>query len=1562
MRKFVVLSALLLASFSLAREIVPEMPGTYGACYSITTVEELYGYVKLVNEGEDPDGCVLLRDDIYVNTGTDFETGNVAQWIPIGTAEHPFKGKFSGEYHTIYGIAQDCAADSVAGLFGYVAGGTEDSPVLIQRLGVENARVAGCSVVGGLAAVVDSNSYVSVNNAYSAGTFAGVLTAAGSVEKGVVGGLFGEVKGDVSIENSHSSAALKGVKFGGLVGTLSVDSLLHLKNAFSLTEYGAVNGKDFEGAEIRDSVQFANATVAKLLYEYNQYGANWRQSSGSTHPTLSEKYGGDFWYPYTLHYPNGEIKRSWHKNAVELDDGDDSTCYIGWYESPTFEGEAEEYVWGTAELWTIGLPRDKDGWCLIGNADDLYLYAKALRDKYKKSIDFKAKLTADIVVNKNVLDSKGNVNKGTFRSWNPIENAYYTIDGDGHVISGLYYSGEGDISFIKNFGLRDKPEDISIRNLGIVDSYLESTAKDNVTTGLFLRGNGNITLEKVFFEGTLVASGEYGNVRGLFNAVNVPHDFVVKNTHVKGVLKGSATSGFGGQVLAENVSVRESYFDGILWGDGGSLFAWVCLTGTSMEQLENVEILDFYSTAYSPLIKYTFAKTLTLVNVYGRSPDMEFSYIGKKNISNFFVIDYEPDSREITSFPAEKFRDGTVAALMRQNCVYGANCSVWGQNVEKGDTLPNFSGTINSSKLKFAKLTLKTFDDDPNASKYPKQYLKGFQLTLPAEADVIRDGYVFAGWYLSSDFSGKPITTIDSTETKDLTLYAKFVSPLIITLVEYEGKEQIDTVGKGIAWKTKRVEREGYVFAGWYDNPDFTGPLYGYATIQKNDTLYAKWYKPEIPPLVEDCYQVSTVEQLYGLDSIYGDKTRTDACVELVDDIVLNKNVLKKDESLNDSLENVLTKWKPPVIVGVFDGKGHSISGLYYDEEYAVAGVGFFERANGEKVSIRNLGIKDAFIRCNGNVAGGIVGVSETELEIANSFFEGTLYSKGKYGAGGLVGDAINRASKVITIVNSYHIGPVTSEYGFAGGLIGRFSHYSKAEPSFVEVVNSFHAGRLASGEENYKECNEKSLYCGMMFKSEYVSRIDNVYSLGKIPTVSRNHVSGVMSYPIEKFEDGTVAQLLHDYNQDGVDGSIWGQSSGRKYPDFSGNVKGFSPSYAKIEWHSYSSDKYPYPAKVLKGSQLVLPDHREMVRDGYIFGGWYDNAGFMGSPIFSMNVTKDAVLYANWIEVKKPGLVNGCYQISSAEELYGFARVVNQGDSTACGELTRNITINQNVLDSNGNPPLDAEYGFAHWTPIGNENCPFSGKFEGNGYTISGLYQYALNEYGGLFGVVNGGSAKDPVFIHHLGISDSYFRGGFDSFWSNTASVVGGVSEKSYLKISRVYSTATVENGGGFVSTNEGILDIDSCYSLGKGIVSSYDASYDALIDKSYSGYVDPIRLPLVTNSYCVVESRYDCKLMDPKNFDEKMFGFVESDTSGHLMPFTPFVNLKNPPVAIVASGKQIQVNGAAPGQKYAVLDMQGRVIYQGVAEISNFVLKIPRSGKYIVRVGKAMRPVLVK
>ena len=48
-------------------------------------------------------------------------------------------------------------------------------------------------------------------------------------------------------------------------------------------------------------------------------------------------------------------------------------------------------------------------------------------------------------------------------------------------------------------------------------------------------------------------------------------------------------------------------------------------------------------------------------------------------------------------------------------------------------------------------------------------------------------------------------------------------------------------------------------------------------------------------------------------------------------------------------------------------------------------------------------------------------------------------------------------------------------------------------------------------------------------------------------------------------------------------------------------------------------------------------------------------------------------------------------------------------------------------------------------WKPIGNYDVKFSGTFDGDGHTISGLYIYAQGQtYQGLFGYVDGGSIKD--------------------------------------------------------------------------------------------------------------------------------------------------------------------------------------------------------------------------
>ena len=84
---------------------------------------------------------------------------------------------------------------------------------------------------------------------------------------------------------------------------------------------------------------------------------------------------------------------------------------------------------------------DSDGYYDIGTADELYAFAAAVNGD--DDILLNAELTADIVVNQNVLTDDGTPNgdDSNFRAWTPIgtyTDCYEDIfDGTGHTGSGL---------------------------------------------------------------------------------------------------------------------------------------------------------------------------------------------------------------------------------------------------------------------------------------------------------------------------------------------------------------------------------------------------------------------------------------------------------------------------------------------------------------------------------------------------------------------------------------------------------------------------------------------------------------------------------------------------------------------------------------------------------------------------------------------------------------------------------------------------------------------------------------------------------------------------------------------------------------------------------------------------------------------------------------------------------------------------------------------------------------------------------------------------------------------
>ena len=136
-------------------------------------------------------------------------------------------GEFDGNGHKILNLTLNFDSVSQVGLFGYVAPGGK-----VTQLGIENAKVGGANIVGGL---VGGNNGI-VSDSYCSGTVAGDNCVGGTIGhnwngsvtnsystgsvagKSDVGGLVGISEG--SLTNCHSSSGITGsYSAGGLAGT-----------------------------------------------------------------------------------------------------------------------------------------------------------------------------------------------------------------------------------------------------------------------------------------------------------------------------------------------------------------------------------------------------------------------------------------------------------------------------------------------------------------------------------------------------------------------------------------------------------------------------------------------------------------------------------------------------------------------------------------------------------------------------------------------------------------------------------------------------------------------------------------------------------------------------------------------------------------------------------------------------------------------------------------------------------------------------------------------------------------------------------------------------------------------------------------------------------------------------------------------------------------------------------------------------------------------------------------------------------------------------------------------
>lgn len=289
----------------------------------------------------------------------------------------------------------------------------------------------------------------------------------------------------------------------------------------------------------------------------------------------------------------------------------------------------------------------------------------------------------------------------------------------------------------------------------------------------------------------------------------------------------------------------------------------------------------------------------------------------------------------------------------------------------------------------------------------------------------------------------------------------------------------------------------------------------------------------------DEVYEISNAGQLYwfaGLvnGTLSGVTQNTSANAVLTADIVVNKNVLKSDGTVN---EGTFKEWTPigntcngsySPYTGIFEGQNHTISGLYFKQENT-SEVGFFGYNRGK---ILNVGILDSYF-CGFSQVGGVCGYNSST--IANCYNKGVVdgTADGASSFGGVCGCNLG------ILTNCYNTGIVSGQ-SYVGGVNG----YNRNGT----IINCNATGEVNGTDSYVGGVIGRNLNKGTITNCYYDSTIYTGAAIGD----DNGTTTKVEGKATEQYRTGEVAYLLQESQTDTE--IIWGQTIGKDtYPTLGG-------------------------------------------------------------------------------------------------------------------------------------------------------------------------------------------------------------------------------------------------------------------------------------------------------------------------------------------------------------------------------------------------------------------------
>ena len=525
---------------------------------------------------------------------------------------------------------------------------------------------------------------------------------------------------------------------------------------------------------------------------------------------------------------------------------------------------------------------------------------------------------------------------------------------------------------------------------------------------------------------------------------------------------------------------------------------------------------------------------------------------------------------------------------------------------------------------------------------------------------------------------------------------------------------------------------------------------------------------------------------------------------------------------------------------GVFDGQNHVVTGLKIDRSQGEC-QGLFGYVSGtddaHKAQIKNVAVRDAQIRARTEV-GAVVG---RYGQFTQGFVEplencamigGTIQGTSSMGQSSCVGGIVGRACGEIQ--RCYATGNIIGadnaiEYG---GIVGE---------TYKAVKACYWTGRL-SALGSYADDfggiagSARGAVTNCYTTGDITGSLDNAATLGSIVGCALDRVTNCYATGSVKgwrAIGGIAGQAYGDtYAHATISGCMALNTSVESNPFYSiGRVAGLTGQ------ESVLNDNYAWDGMRVNGQKI--PEGQQSVENGTDLT--YDDTNGLSRQFEMIFGGNSAWTYAeNGLPTLKnvggtqsselPSWMLGSettIYITTAQQLKRLADEVNAGDSKS-----GKTYLLANDIDLSGYP---------NWTPIGrfdppDDMLPFSGVFDGQGYSITGLKISGNEDARGLFGYthlatirnvvirnpeIQGGDKVGALVGHQAysseGIENCAVIGGKIQGINRAGGLVGNMEESP---IKNCYTTCevavTFSKAGGIVGAHKVGSGLENCYATG--------------------------------------------------------------------------------------------------------------------------------------------------